>query len=105
MNASDLPVDQTRRQKHRKERGREMNAFGIATITAGALATAVIGLAAPAAAAPSGPGNATDTIAQLDDRGYNVRVNQQGAPKSLDNSSIVSVRVDNDDRVVYVTTR
>jgi hypothetical protein len=105
MNASDLPVDQIRRGKHLKTRGREMNAFGIATITAGALATAVIGLAAPAVAAPSGPGSAADTIASLDDRGYEVRVNQQGMTKSLDDSSIVSVRVDNSDRVVHVTTR
>ena len=82
-----------------------MNAFGIATITAGALATAVIGLAAPAVAAPSGAGNAQDAISQLDDRGYSVRVTQQGMNKPLDQSSIVSVRYDNDDRVVYVTTR
>ena len=82
-----------------------MNAFGFATITAGALATAVIGLAAPAAAAPSGPSNAGDAISQLDDRGYDVRVTQQGMNKSLDDSSIVSVRYDNQDRIVYVTTR
>ncbi|OBB56089.1 hypothetical protein A5757_03415 [Mycobacterium sp. 852013-51886_SCH5428379] len=82
-----------------------MNAFGIATITAGALATAVIGLAAPAAAAPSGSGNAQDAIAQLDDRGYTVRVTQQGMNKPLDQSSIVSVRYDNNRRIVYVTTR
>ncbi|MBO0679967.1 hypothetical protein JRC04_21060 [Mycolicibacterium sp. S2-37] len=82
-----------------------MNAFGFATITAGALATAVIGLAAPAVAAPSGAGSAQDIISQLDDRGYAVRVTQQGMNKSLDQASIVSVRYDNEDRVVYVTTR
>ncbi|MBO0679886.1 hypothetical protein JRC04_20655 [Mycolicibacterium sp. S2-37] len=82
-----------------------MNAFGFATLTAGALATAVIGLAAPAVAAPSGPSNAADVISQLDDRGYQVRVTQQGGNKSLEESSIVSVRYDNEDRVVYVTTR
>lgn len=82
-----------------------MNAFGFATITAGALATAVIGLAAPAAAAPSGPSNAGDAISALDDRGYEVRVNHQGMAKPLSDSDIVSVRYDNEDRVVYVTTR
>ncbi|MBO0676948.1 hypothetical protein JRC04_05685 [Mycolicibacterium sp. S2-37] len=82
-----------------------MNAFGFATITAGALATAVIGLAAPAVAAPSGAGSAADVISQLDDRGYAVRVTQQGMNKPLDQASIVSVRYDNEDRVMYVTTR
>ena len=79
--------------------------FGFATIAAGALATAFLGLAAPSQAAPSGPGNAADTINSLDDRGYEVRVTQQGGMKPLDQSSIVSVRYDNEDRIVYVTTR
>ncbi|TFV54752.1 hypothetical protein E4P42_25050 [Mycobacterium sp. PS03-16] len=82
-----------------------MTKFGFATIAAGALTTAFLGLAAPAAAAPAGPGNAADTISSLDDRGYAVRVNHQGMVKPLDESSIVSVRYDNDDRVVYVTVR
>lgn len=82
-----------------------MNKFGFATLTAAALSTAVLGLAAPAAAAPAGPGNAQDTISSLEDRGYSIRINHQGGMKSLDQSSIVSVRYDNDDRVVYVTTR
>ncbi|TFV56300.1 hypothetical protein E4P42_19745 [Mycobacterium sp. PS03-16] len=82
-----------------------MTKFGIATLFAGATTAAFLGLAAPAAAAPAGPGNAADTISSLDDRGYEVRVTQQGMTKSLDDSSIVSVRYDNDDRVVHVTTR
>jgi hypothetical protein len=83
-----------------------MNKFGFATIAASGLAAAFLGLAAPVAqAAPSGPGNAADTISSLDDRGYSVRVNHQGMVKPLDESSIVSVRYDNDDRVVYVTVR
>ncbi|KUI38653.1 hypothetical protein AU195_21760 [Mycobacterium sp. IS-1496] len=82
-----------------------MNKFGFATIIAGGLATGFLAFAAPAQAAPSGPGNAADTISSLDDRGYQVRVTQQGMSKPLDQSSIVSVRYDNDDRVVYVTTR
>ncbi|TFV54896.1 hypothetical protein E4P42_24560 [Mycobacterium sp. PS03-16] len=82
-----------------------MQKFTAATLFAGATAAAFIGLAAPAAAAPAGPGNAADTISSLDDRGYQVRVTQQGMTKPLDESAIVSVRYDNDDRVVYVTTR
>jgi len=82
-----------------------MNKFGFATIVAGGLAAGFLGLAAPAQAAPAGPGNAADTISSLDDRGYAVRVNHQGMVKPLDESSIVSVRYDNDDRVVYVTVR
>ncbi|BBY18882.1 hypothetical protein [Mycolicibacterium litorale] len=82
-----------------------MNKFGFATIVAGGLATAFLGLATPAQAAPAGPGNAQDAISSLDDRGYAVRVQHQGMVKPLDQSSIVSVRYDNDDRVVYVTVR
>jgi hypothetical protein len=82
-----------------------MNKFGFAAIVASGLATGFLAFAAPAQAAPAGPGNAADTINSLDDRGYEVRVSQQGMNKPLDQSSIVSVRYDNDDRVVYVTTR
>ncbi|WP_197373323.1 hypothetical protein [Mycolicibacterium baixiangningiae] len=82
-----------------------MNKLALTTLTAGALATAALGFAASAQAAPAGAGNAQNSIEQLDDRGYSVRVNQQGMVKPLDQSSIVSVRYDNNDRVVYVTTR
>ncbi|MGE2716122.1 hypothetical protein ACQI4L_18885 [Mycolicibacterium litorale] len=82
-----------------------MNKFGFATIVAGGLATAFLGFATPVQAAPAGPGNAQDAISSLDDRGYAVRVDHQGAVKPLDQSNIVSVRYDNDDRVVYVTVR
>ncbi|WP_193045767.1 hypothetical protein [Mycolicibacterium baixiangningiae] len=82
-----------------------MNKFGFATIVASGLATGFLAFAAPAQAAPAGPGNAQDAISSLDDRGYAVRVNHQGMVKPLDQSSIVSVRYDNDDRVVYVSVR
>lgn len=84
-----------------------MNAHRIAfaTVVAGGLATTVLGFAAPALAAPAGPDNAEQTISSLESRGYSIRVNQQGMMKPLDQSSIVSVHYDNDDRVVYVTTR
>ncbi|KUI32111.1 hypothetical protein AU195_23895 [Mycobacterium sp. IS-1496] len=82
-----------------------MNKIGFATIVAGGLATAFFGLAAPAQAAPAGPGNAQNAIEHLDDRGYTVRVTHQGMVKPLDQSSIVAVRYDNQDRIVYVTVR
>ncbi|BBY18897.1 hypothetical protein [Mycolicibacterium litorale] len=82
-----------------------MNKFGFAAVAASGLAAAFLGLAAPAQAAPAGPDNAQDAISSLDDRGYSVRVNHQGMVKPLDQSSVVSVRYDNDDRVVYVNVR
>ncbi|MDT5002092.1 MAG: hypothetical protein QOK12_4197, partial [Mycobacterium sp.] len=42
-----------------------MKNLGFATIVASGLVAAVLGLAAPADAAPSGPGNAQDTISKL----------------------------------------
>ncbi|MGE2712896.1 hypothetical protein ACQI4L_02440 [Mycolicibacterium litorale] len=82
-----------------------MEKFGFAGIVAGGLMAGFLGFAAPAQAAPAGPGSAADAISSLDDRGYSVRVNHQGMVKPLDESNIVSVRYDNDDRVVYVTVR
>ncbi|MCT7661500.1 hypothetical protein [Mycobacterium deserti] len=68
-----------------------MKKFGFATIAATALAGGVIGLAAPALAAPTGPGNAEQTISELQSQGYTVVVNRIGnAP--LDQASVVSVR-------------
>ncbi|MGV0644002.1 hypothetical protein ABQE44_11405 [Mycolicibacterium sp. XJ2546] len=68
-----------------------MKKFSIVTIAASALAAAVVGFAAPVSAAPSGPGNAEETISQLESEGYNVIVNRIGnAP--LDRADVVSVR-------------
>jgi hypothetical protein len=68
-----------------------MKKFGIATVLAGGLAAAVIGLASPAQAAPSGPGNAQDTITRLEQQGYNVIVNRLGTTP-LDQATVVAVR-------------
>lgn len=68
-----------------------MKKFGFATIAASALAAAVLGFAAPALAAPSGPGSAQDTISQLESKGYNVIVNHVGNTP-LDQASVVAVR-------------
>ena len=48
-------------------------------------------MAAPAGAAPTGPGNAQDTINQLQADGYNVIVSRVGATP-LDRATVVAVR-------------
>jgi hypothetical protein len=68
-----------------------MKKFGIATVAASALAAAVVGLAAPVQAAPSGPGNAQDAIRELQSEGYTVIVNRIGN-SPLDRATVVAVR-------------
>lgn len=82
-----------------------MNTFGFATLAAGGLAAGFLGFAVPAQAAPNGPGNAQNTVSQLESRGYRVEVRQQGAVGALAQADVVSVRYDNDARRVYVTVR
>jgi hypothetical protein len=67
-----------------------MKKFGFATIAASALTAGFLGLAAPAMAAPTGAGNAQDTIASLEDQGYKVVVNRL-SETPLDQASVVSV--------------
>jgi hypothetical protein len=68
-----------------------MKKFTIATAAATGFTAAVLGLAAPALAAPSGGDNAQQTISQLEEQGNRVVVNRQGTA-SLDDASVVSVR-------------
>ena len=68
-----------------------MNKSGFAIVIAGGLTAAVLGLAAPAVAAPTGPGNAQDTINQLQADGYHVVVNRIGSTP-LDQATVVAVR-------------
>ena len=68
-----------------------MKKFGFATVTAAALAAAILGLASPAQAAPTGPGNAEQTISELQDQGYHVVVNRIGSAP-LNQASVVAVR-------------
>jgi hypothetical protein len=68
-----------------------MKKFGLATATIAGAAAAIIGLAAPAAAAPTGPGNAQQTINELQAKGYTVIVNRTGTAP-LDQSTVVAVR-------------
>jgi hypothetical protein len=60
------------------------------TATAAALTAGVLGLAAPAAAAPSGS-SAADTISQLEAQGNRVVVQRQGTA-SLDDAQVVSIQ-------------
>ncbi|MFI5506028.1 hypothetical protein ACIA48_01055 [Mycobacterium sp. NPDC051804] len=68
-----------------------MKKFGFATVAASALTAAFLGLAAPALAAPTGPGNAQDTISKLEAQGYTVIVNRLGS-SPLEQASVVAVR-------------
>ena len=68
-----------------------MKKFGFATILTGGLVAAVLGMAAPAAAAPSGSGNAQDTISQLQSDGYTVIVNRVGSTP-MEHATVVAVR-------------
>ena len=61
-----------------------------ATVIGTALTAATLGLAAPALAAPTGAGNAQDTISSLQDQGYKVIVNRLSA-SPLSEASVVSV--------------
>jgi len=63
--------------------------FGAAIV--GGLAAAIIGLAAPAVAAPSGSTSAEQTIGQLRSQGYTVIVNRLGSTP-LDRAEVVAVR-------------
>jgi hypothetical protein len=68
-----------------------MKKIGLATLAASGLAAAILGLAAPAAAAPTGPGNAQETINELRSDGYNVIVNRVGGTP-LEQATVVAVR-------------
>lgn len=63
----------------------------VGTAVVAGLTAALIGLAAPIAAAPTGDTNAQDTIARLTSEGYTVIVNRFGnAP--LDQAEVISIR-------------
>jgi hypothetical protein len=68
-----------------------MKKFTVATLAASGLAAAILGLAAPADAAPTGPGNAQDTVNALEAQGYHVIVNRLGSTP-LDQGTVVAVR-------------
>lgn len=90
------------------------NGFATKTITAVAagLAVGAIGFAAPAVAAPTGPGNAQQTISEFEAEGFRVIVSRL-SNSPLDQANVVSVRqgqtytqnrLDRDNDVYQVTT-
>ncbi|MGB2923051.1 MAG: hypothetical protein WBC15_24015, partial [Mycobacterium sp.] len=69
---------------------KNLTAATAATAIAAGFTAAFVGLAGPAAAAPSG-NSAADTISSLEADGNRVVVNRQGST-ALDNAEVVSVR-------------
>jgi len=59
--------------------------------TVAMVGAALIGLAAPSVAAPTGPGNAQQTINELQAQGYTVIVNRIGTAP-LDQATVVAIR-------------
>jgi hypothetical protein len=68
-----------------------MKKFGIAATMVSGLVGAVIGLAAPAVAARTGPTSARQGISELQAQGYTVIVNRLGTAP-LDQATVVAVR-------------
>jgi hypothetical protein len=68
-----------------------MKKLGFAAALAGGVTAGLIGLAGTAAAAPSGPVSAQDTINELQSDGYTVVVNRVGTTP-LSEATVVSVR-------------
>ena len=68
-----------------------MKNFIFSTMAAGVLASAAVGLATTAHAAPSGPSSVDATVNQLRSQGYQVIVNRVGTA-SLDQCTVSAVR-------------
>ena len=68
-----------------------MRSYLFTTLTAGALASAALGLAGTANAAPSVPSSVDQTISQLRSQGYQVVVNRVGTAR-LDQCTVSAVR-------------
>ena len=68
-----------------------MKKFAFAATVVSGLAAAVVGLSAPAVAAPTGPGDPQQTINVLRAQGYTVIVNRIGTAP-IERSDVVAVR-------------
>ena len=68
-----------------------MKKIGAAAAMVVGVATTLVGLAAPSVAAPTGAGNAEQTINELRAQGYTVIVNRIGTAP-LDQATVVAVR-------------
>jgi hypothetical protein len=77
-------------QTEHNEEGSTMKKFGFATLAASALTAAIVGLADPAEAAPTGTGNAQDVISSLEKQGFNVIVNHVGSTP-LNQATVVGI--------------
>jgi hypothetical protein len=91
LTVEQASCSESKQKKSTKREGTQMKKFGFATVLAGGMTAAILGLAAPAGAAPTGPGNAQETINQLQADGYNVIVNRTGTTP-LDQATVVAVR-------------
>ncbi|WP_197380070.1 hypothetical protein [Mycolicibacterium mengxianglii] len=67
-----------------------MKKIGVATTIAAVVTAGFLGLSAPAVAAPTGTGNAQDTISSLEAQGYHVIVNRL-SDTPLKDATVVSV--------------
>jgi hypothetical protein len=77
--------------RHKRKQDVKMKKFALAAAVTSGLAAATIGLAAPALAAPTGPGDAQQTIDVLRAQGYTVIVNRIGTGP-IDHADVVAVR-------------
>jgi hypothetical protein len=68
-----------------------MKKFTVAGMIASGLATVIVGLAAPAPAAPTGPGSAQQTINSLMSNGYKVIINKL-SDVPLDQATVIAIR-------------
>jgi len=75
----------------KRSKGTNMKRFFFTTLTAGALASAALGLAGTANAAPAGPSSVDGTVSQLRSQGYQVIVNRVGTAP-FDRCTISAVR-------------
>lgn len=74
-----------------------MKKFSIATVAAATLTAAVLGLSAPAFAAPTAHGDAQTTISQLEAEGHRVIVNRL-SDRPLSEATVVSIKEGGDIR-------
>src|SRR5687768_7061456 len=74
-----------------RQKGNTMSSFTITVIAAGVLASAAMGLAGAANAAPTGPSNADQTVRQLKADGLTVILNKTGTAP-LDQCTVAAIR-------------
>jgi hypothetical protein len=89
MNKPKQQIQQLLSEEHRK--GTTMNNVLLTSLAAGALASAALGLAGIANAAPSGPSSIDATVSQLRAQGFQVIVNRIGTAP-VDQCTLSAVR-------------